>query len=159
MADENEYRIDAGESTRGFYPDANSDGTFLSKEFNGFSVDALRAILLNVNELTSKALVKFDETEQDHVKLNLVGAVLHALAEMYNKNIETLKYWHDLICTMPKLTAELNEELSVLLGHPVDISNLPDEQVEALFNEVIEKATSQDLDRLREYMERKSQEN
>lgn len=165
MTDNEEpIRLEASDSVRAAFPDAEkieSSGegiTYLMKEYEGFNSEALEAILLNIQEMSTKALEMFREADKDHVKLNLVGSVLYSLAEMYNRNIETLKHWHDLVCTLPKLTAELNEELSALLGRPVDIDAVPEAEVDSLFNEVLQKQSGDDLDKLREVIERKNRE-
>lgn len=166
MTDDEPMRIEAGNEVSDMlgHDDVQkvetAEGlTYLKKEYDGYDSNALEAILMNIQDLATKALEKFREDGQkDHVKLNLVGSVLYSLSEMYNANIQTLQHWHDLICTLPKLTKELNSELTELLGRPVDIDAVDEEQVESLVNEVLRKEVGGDLDRLREYMERKNRE-
>jgi len=165
MTDDEPTRIDAGNEVREkLGPDAKQvdtdEGiTYLTKEYDGFNAEALEAVLMNIEDMVTKALATFrEEGQKDHVKLNIVGSVLYALSEMYRNNLPTLQYWHELVCTLPKLVQELNAELSGLLGRPIDIDGVPAEEVESLVNEVLQKEVGGDLDRLREYMERKNRE-
>lgn len=135
--------------------------TYIKAETHGFDAKALRILLLSAEEMVKQALSHFDKAEEDkneHQMLDIVGSTLYGLSELFRVNKDTLTHWHETVCSIPKLAAEINSEVKRIIGRDVDVEHMSESELEELFNEVISEEMGNDLSRLHEIIEKRNKE-
>lgn len=167
MTEENEpIHLQLPESLRaqlGTNPESKTEGgiTYIKAETNGFDAKALRILLLSASEMVKQALSHFDnaaDENNEHRMLDIVGSTLYGLAELFRVNHDTLARWHEQVCSIPKLSAEINAEVKRITGKDVDVEHMSESELEELFNEVISEEMGNDLSRLHDIIEKRNKE-
>jgi fructose 1,6-bisphosphatase len=114
---------------------------------------ALEVLLKDQKDIIDQAWDLFGKSENIAEMLDLVGSALYTLNMTYEPNMRTLRQWHSNMWsandlsddTVKKKMDDINSTMSEVLGRPVDIHGLTEEQMDALIDEAMAKGIVSDL--------------
>lgn len=119
---------------------------------------ALELLLKAQKDIIDQALEEFSKAKNLNEMLDITGGALYTLNATYEVNINTLRMWHEKLNKgvdlngnrelVNKKLKDIHDTLSEILGRPVDITTMSEDDMDKLIEEALSKGVTKDMKEL-----------